>query len=139
MSTGFERVRPVGKGLANAALYCGLVGLVCAIAAGIIFTLSSLNPEEETLQPRELMARSAFSMLLYILMLTCGVLAVVLGALASSRAKRVGSKPLTRGRLGFYIGLLTLIVFVAIIVINFINFFLSIGELSREYRDRRFA
>jgi len=85
------------------------------------------------------MARSALLMLINILMMTCGILAVVFGALSSSRAKRTGNRPLARGRLGFYLGILTLMVFVAIIVINFINFFLSIGEFSREYRDRRFA
>jgi uncharacterized membrane protein len=139
MAQGFERLQSRGGGLATASFSCGIIGLVGAIVALVLFLISMFAPAEAARIPQEQMARSLLSMMFNIVTLCCGVIAVVLGAVATSRAKRQGAKPFARGRFGFYFGILALAVFFAMLVIGFVSFLLSIDEFTREYRDRRFA
>jgi uncharacterized membrane protein len=139
MSQGFERVHSPNRGLATAAFCCGLVGLLAAFVALAFFLMALFEPQEAARIPQEQMARSALAMLLNIMMVSCGVLAVVFGAVASSRAKKGGAKPFARGRIGLYLGVLALAIFAFLLIFNFVQIFISMDEISKEFRDRRFA
>ena len=136
--SAFHRVS--GDGMATAAFFCGLAGIVLAAAAGVwvLFEANQVQPEEG--RPHgEMVLMSLAANILGIATLCCGVLGIVFGAMSTSRARKAGEKPLARGRLGLYLGIAALALLLVIFIYSVLSFWMSFGGKGGHMWDRRYA
>ena len=124
---GYEHPRPAGISFAAAAFYCGLVGGICS-ALMVIWTWTAQSNLDISNPPKPNLILEIVNTLVTLTALTCGVLGVVFGAVAGSRAKKEGNKPASHGRIGLITGILALVLLVA----NFLlALFLSVNRTFR--------
>ena len=135
----FEKPGAAG-GMASPALYCGLAAICCAVGVGVWQLMDMLQPVVEAMpDPGSAMMLSVVYLVLNISALCLAVIAIVFGAMASGEARRAGRRPPARGRMGFYLGIVALVLLLVIFVASFISVLIEVQGEPVFKRERPFA
>jgi len=131
--------RNPGRGMATASFYCGFAATVCGAILVVWAFTSPMQLEPLPVHPRTALMMFFFSLALHITALTCGILAILLGSVAGSKARKAGAAPAGMGRLAVFLGILGLALLIFSFGARILQFFSLIEQQAAPFGEGRIA